>query len=126
VILPYLPGYGTTRFLSDGTFRNGQQAALARDAVDLLDALGVEHAKIAGFDWACLTFAPGPGSTRPRCRILSAVLVNAISQSAKAQVAFSSVRGQRLQHRRGRDRRTECRLDDCAYIAGAHWALRIA
>ena len=73
VIVPYLRGYGTTRFLSDGTFRNGQQAAVARDAVDLLDALGIEHAKIAGFDWgartACIVAALWP----ERCRALVSV-----------------------------------------------------
>src|SRR5262249_26883848 len=51
VIVPYLRGYGTTRFLSDETVRNGEQAALALDAVALLDALGIEKAIVAGFDW---------------------------------------------------------------------------
>ena len=43
-IVPYLRGYGTTRFLSPDTFRNGQQAALAADIVALMDVLAVEHA----------------------------------------------------------------------------------
>src|SRR6476660_1288520 len=51
VIVPYLRGFGTTRFLSDETVRNGEQAALAIDAVALLDALGIETAVVAGFDW---------------------------------------------------------------------------
>jgi pimeloyl-ACP methyl ester carboxylesterase len=51
VILPYLRGFGTTRFLSDGTFRNGEQAALALDVINLLDALELEQAILAGFDW---------------------------------------------------------------------------
>jgi pimeloyl-ACP methyl ester carboxylesterase len=51
VIVPYLRGFGTTRFLSDETGRNGEQAALALDAVALMDALGVETAIIGGFDW---------------------------------------------------------------------------
>ena len=51
VIVPYLRGYGTTRFLSDDTVRNGQQSALAVDVIDLMDALGIESAVIAGFDW---------------------------------------------------------------------------
>src|SRR3989442_13662946 len=42
VIVPYLRGYGTTRFLSDETFRNGQQSVLAVDTVALMDALGIE------------------------------------------------------------------------------------
>src|SRR5262247_3281559 len=51
VIVPYLRGYGTTRFLSAATLRNGQQSALAVDAIALMDALGVQRAIIAGFDW---------------------------------------------------------------------------
>ena len=51
VIVPYLRGYGTTQFLSDGAVRNGQQAALALDAVALMDALEIKTAVIAGFDW---------------------------------------------------------------------------
>ncbi|HVN61369.1 MAG TPA: alpha/beta hydrolase [Gaiellaceae bacterium] len=55
VIVPYLRGYGTTRFLSDETFRNGEQAALALDAVALLDALEIDKAIVAGFDWGART-----------------------------------------------------------------------
>jgi pimeloyl-ACP methyl ester carboxylesterase len=55
VIVPYLRGYGTTRFLSESTPRNGEQAALAVDALALLDALGVETAIVAGFDWGART-----------------------------------------------------------------------
>jgi pimeloyl-ACP methyl ester carboxylesterase len=51
VVVPYLRGYGTTRFLSDDTVRNGQQAALAADAIALMDALQIERAIVAGFDW---------------------------------------------------------------------------
>lgn len=55
VIVPYLRGYGTTRFLSPDTVRNGQPAALAMDAVALLDALKVERAILAAFDWGART-----------------------------------------------------------------------
>jgi pimeloyl-ACP methyl ester carboxylesterase len=51
VIVPYLRGYGTTRFLSETTVRNGEQAALAFDIIALMDALAIETAIIAGFDW---------------------------------------------------------------------------
>ena len=51
VIVPYLRGFGPTRFLSKETMRSGQQAALGHDLVDLLDALGVERAVLAGYDW---------------------------------------------------------------------------
>lgn len=51
VIVPFLRGYGTTRFLSAETFRNGQPSALAGDVVALMDALKIEKAVIGGFDW---------------------------------------------------------------------------
>src|SRR5215211_6604640 len=51
VVVPYVRGYGTTRFRSDDTMRNGQQSALAVDVIDLMDALQIESAIIAGFDW---------------------------------------------------------------------------
>jgi pimeloyl-ACP methyl ester carboxylesterase len=55
VIVPYLRGYGTTRFLSDQTFRNGQQAALAVDIIALMDALKIKKAIVGGFDWGART-----------------------------------------------------------------------
>jgi pimeloyl-ACP methyl ester carboxylesterase len=55
VIVPYLRGFGTTRFLSDETVRNGEQAVLALDTVALMDALGIETAVVAGFDWGART-----------------------------------------------------------------------
>ena len=51
VVVPHLRGFGTTRFLSDETPRNGEQAALAADTIALMDALGIEEAIVAGFDW---------------------------------------------------------------------------
>jgi pimeloyl-ACP methyl ester carboxylesterase len=55
VIVPYLRGYGTTRFLSSDTIRNGQPSVLAVDIVALLDALKIEKAVIGGFDWGART-----------------------------------------------------------------------
>jgi pimeloyl-ACP methyl ester carboxylesterase len=55
VIVPYLRGYGTTRFLSDETFRNGEQAALAVDTIALLDALEIKKPILAGCDWGART-----------------------------------------------------------------------
>src|SRR5580704_2667546 len=52
VIVPYLRGYGTTRFLLAETPRNGQPSALAADVIDLMDALKIEKATVGGFDWA--------------------------------------------------------------------------
>ncbi|GJD59372.1 alpha/beta fold hydrolase [Methylobacterium dankookense] len=73
VIVPYLRGYGTTRFLAEGTVRNGQQAALAVDVIALMDALGIGQAVLAGFDWgartACIVAALWP----ERCKALVSV-----------------------------------------------------
>jgi pimeloyl-ACP methyl ester carboxylesterase len=51
VIVPYVRGYGTTRFVSDDTFRNGQPSALAMDTIALMDSLRIDRAVIGGFDW---------------------------------------------------------------------------
>ncbi|OAJ65145.1 alpha/beta fold hydrolase [Paraburkholderia ginsengiterrae] len=73
VIVPYMRGHGTTRFLSDATFRNGQQAAAAVDVIALMDALKIPKATIAGFDLggrsACIIAALWP----ERCKALVAV-----------------------------------------------------
>ncbi len=55
VVVPFLRGYGTTRFLSETTVRNGEQAVLAVDALALMDALGIGTAVVAGFDWGART-----------------------------------------------------------------------
>jgi pimeloyl-ACP methyl ester carboxylesterase len=55
VIVPYLRGYGTTRFLSNDTFRNAQQAAVALDIIALMDALKIEKPVIGAFDWGART-----------------------------------------------------------------------
>jgi pimeloyl-ACP methyl ester carboxylesterase len=64
VIVPYLRGYGPTRFLSAATPRSGQQAALAHDLLALMDKLGIVHALLAGYDWggraACIVAALWP------------------------------------------------------------------
>ncbi|MDQ0395616.1 alpha/beta fold hydrolase [Labrys monachus] len=71
VIVPYLRGYGPTRFLSPHTLRSGQQAALARDLLDLMDALSIRQAALAGYDWggraACIVAALWP--ERARCLV---------------------------------------------------------
>ncbi|HEV8389154.1 MAG TPA: alpha/beta hydrolase [Dongiaceae bacterium] len=55
VIVPHLRGHGTTRFLSESTFPNGQQAAIASDVTALMDALKIEQAVLAGYDWGART-----------------------------------------------------------------------
>jgi pimeloyl-ACP methyl ester carboxylesterase len=73
VIVPYLRGFGSTCFLSDDTFRNGQQAAVAQDAVALMDALNIPSAVLAGYDWGGRT-ANVVAALRPdRCAGLVAV-----------------------------------------------------
>ena len=73
VIVPYLRGYGTTRFLSDDTFRNGQQSALAVDTVALMDALEIEQAILAGFDWGARTADIVAALWPERCKALVSV-----------------------------------------------------
>jgi pimeloyl-ACP methyl ester carboxylesterase len=55
VLVPYLRGYGTTRFRSPETLRNGQQSALASDCIAFMDSLKIEKAVVAGFDWGART-----------------------------------------------------------------------
>ena len=71
VIVPYVRGYGTTRFLSDSTIRNGQPSALALDAIELMDALKIEKATLAGFDWGARTANIMAALWPERCRRLS-------------------------------------------------------
>jgi pimeloyl-ACP methyl ester carboxylesterase len=73
VIVPHLRGYGTTRFLSAETFRNGEQAALAVDVIALMDALDVQKAIVAGFDWGARSADIVAALWPERCRGLVSV-----------------------------------------------------
>jgi pimeloyl-ACP methyl ester carboxylesterase len=73
VIVPYLRGYGTTRFLSDDTFRNGQQSVVALDIVALMDALKIQRATLAGFDWGARTADIIAALWPERCKALVSV-----------------------------------------------------
>ena len=73
VIVPYLRGYGPTRFLSDGTLRNGQQGALAVDAIALMDSLRIEKAILAGCDWGARTAVVVAALWPERCKALVSV-----------------------------------------------------
>ncbi len=68
VIVPYLRGYGPTRFLSADTMRSGEQAALGNDLKEMMDALRIESAVLAGYDWggraACIVAALWPERVR--------------------------------------------------------------
>ncbi len=72
-IAPYLRGYGATRFLSSETARNGQQSAIAVDMIDLLDALKIDKAVIAGCDWGARTAGIMAALWPERCRALVSV-----------------------------------------------------
>lgn len=73
VIIPYLRGYGTTRFLSSDTFRNGQQSAIAADTLALMDALTIDQAVIAGFDWGARTACNMAVLWPERCKAIVSV-----------------------------------------------------
>jgi pimeloyl-ACP methyl ester carboxylesterase len=73
VIVPYLRGYGTTRFLSGDTVRNGQQSVIAVDTIALMDALGIEKAILGGFDWGARTADIVAALWPERCKALVSV-----------------------------------------------------
>jgi pimeloyl-ACP methyl ester carboxylesterase len=73
VLVPYLRGYGTTRFLSDATPRNGQQAALAADMIAFMDALGVDKAILGGYDWGARTVNIMAALWPGRCKAMVSV-----------------------------------------------------
>ena len=73
VIVPYLRGYGATRFLSSDTFRNGQQSALAADIIALMDTLEIEKAILAGYDWGGRTADIIAALWPERCKALVSV-----------------------------------------------------
>jgi pimeloyl-ACP methyl ester carboxylesterase len=73
VIVPYLRGYGTTRFLSEATMRNGQPSAIAADTIALMDALKIEKATLAGFDWGGRTADIMAALWPERCKALVSV-----------------------------------------------------
>jgi pimeloyl-ACP methyl ester carboxylesterase len=121
VLVPYLRGYGPTRFLSAETMRSGQQAALGADLLGFLDALGIDRAVVGGYDWggraACIVSALWPERVRG---LVSAngYNIQAIARAGEPhdpeaehrywyQYYFHSERG-----RRGldRNRRALCRL----------------
>jgi pimeloyl-ACP methyl ester carboxylesterase len=73
VIVPYLRGYGTTRFLSSETVRNGQQSVVAVDLINLMDALKLERAVIGGFDWGARTANIVAALWPERCKAMVSV-----------------------------------------------------
>lgn len=73
VIVPYLRGYGTTRFLANETLRNGQPSAIAVDMIALMDALKIEKATLAGFDWGARTANIMAALWPERCKAMVSV-----------------------------------------------------
>ncbi len=73
VIIPYQRGYGSTLFLSDTSFRNGQQSAFAVDTIALMDALKIRQAIIAGFDWGARTTCIMAALWPERCKAIVSV-----------------------------------------------------
>jgi len=73
VIVPYLRGYGSTRFLSSETLRNGQQSAVALDVIALMDALHIDKAILGGFDWGARTVDVIAALWPERCKAIVAV-----------------------------------------------------
>lgn len=89
VVVPYLRGYGTTRFLSDKTFRNGQQSAIAYDIIRLMDALAIRSAIIGGFDWGARA-ANIIGALWPeRCKAMVTVSGYLIANRSSASIPLA-------------------------------------
>ena len=86
VIVPYVRGYGTTRFLSADTFRNGQQSVVALDTIALMDALKIDKATLAGFDWGARTADVIAALWPERCKALVSVSGYLIGSPAANQL----------------------------------------
>ena len=82
VIVPYLRGYGTTRFLSGDTMRNGQQSVLAVDAIELMDALDIDTVIVGGFDWGARTANVIAALWPDRCKAMVSVSGSLIGSPA--------------------------------------------
>jgi pimeloyl-ACP methyl ester carboxylesterase len=86
VIVPYLRGYGPTRFLSPASMRNGQPAAVALDTLDMMDALKIERAVLAGFDWGARTANIIAALWPERCKGLVSVSGYLIGSQASGKI----------------------------------------
>ena len=86
VIVPYLRGYGTTRFLSSETVRNGQPSAIAVDAIALMDALKIDTAVLGGCDWGARTAGIMAALWPERCKGLVSVSGYLIGSQAAGKV----------------------------------------
>ncbi len=89
VVVPYLRGYGSTRFLSPDAMRNGQPAALAADVTALMDALGIDHALVGGYDWGARSAAIVAALWPERCTALVSVSGYLIGSQKAGNVPLS-------------------------------------
>ncbi len=89
VIVPHLRGHGSTRFLSDATFRNGQQAAVALDIIALMDALKIDKAILAGYDWGARTANIIAALWPQRCKAMVSVNGYLINNRERNQLPLS-------------------------------------
>jgi pimeloyl-ACP methyl ester carboxylesterase len=86
VIVPYLRGHGTTRFLSGETIRNGQQSVIAVDTIALMDALKIDKATVAGYDWGARTADIVAALWPERCKALVSVSGYLIGNRQSGQI----------------------------------------
>jgi pimeloyl-ACP methyl ester carboxylesterase len=86
VIVPFIRGYGSTRFLSDATVRNGQPAAIALDTLEFMDALKIDKAVIGGFDWGARTANIIAALWPERCKAMVSVSGYLIGSQAAGKV----------------------------------------
>ncbi len=124
VLVPYLRGYGPTRFRDGATLRSGQQAALGQDLLDFMDALGVPQATLAGYDWggraACIVAALWPERVRG---LVTGGGYNIFDHAAMARPA-AAAQEHRLWYQhlfntpRGPDALRERRRELCRFIWG--------
>ncbi|MBB3660058.1 pimeloyl-ACP methyl ester carboxylesterase [Rhizobium sp. BK650] len=121
VIVPYLRGFGPTRFLSQSTLRSGEQAALGKDVIDLLDALGIENAILSGYDWgglaSCVAAALWPERVKGLVSYAGYDIIDVKRQTHAYSPELENVLWYQhlFQHERGREclslhRRTLCRM----------------
>ena len=128
VIVPYLRGYGSTRLLSSEAVRNGQPAALAVDVIDLMDALRIQSATLAGFDWGARSADIVAALWPERCKALVAVSGYLIgSQAVREGSAAPAGRAPVVVPVLLCDRARPCRLrQEPARLCKAHLAARFA
>lgn len=119
VLVPYLRGFGLTRFLSDDVVRYGQQSALAKDLIELLDALGIEKAIVSGFDWgglaSCAATLLWPERISGLVSYAGYDIVNPVDQQAPSHPKLESVMWYQhlFQHDRGKQCLSKHRHDLC-------------